>query len=303
MHARTAFLVTLVGFFASAVGTQACSRPGEPAPAPTSPEATSSARLGTPNPVLIPAASVSAAINPENLPPYSGPTGIVEGTVLVRGPDAPETPNLNVQNCPAAIDTYGKLFRAGPARDDGLRPLADAVVAVTGYTGSYVPVRGDVKRVAVGANCAYRERTITMTYGQRLEVVNDSKLPFAPYIDGLTQAAVMIAPPQQNGDPVKLYPTHPGHFAMFDQLQPFVRQEVYVLLQPLHAVSDLRGHFRVEGVPVGKLKVGARLGAIGAEAHAEVEVRPNVVENVELVLTYAPKAPVVPDGGWQHIIP
>ena len=67
-----------------------------------------------PNALPIPSASVAAAVNPGDLPVYSGPTGIVEGTILVRGPDSPDVPDLNVHNCPAALDTYGKLFRAGP---------------------------------------------------------------------------------------------------------------------------------------------------------------------------------------------
>ncbi len=100
----------------------------------------------------------------------------------------------------------------------------------------------------------------------------------------------MIAPPGQNGDPVKLYPPRPGHFVLGDQLQPFVRETVVVLLQPLHTISDLRGHYRIDGVPVGKLKVGAQLDWIRSEEQKDVDVRPNVVENVDFVLTYAPEA-------------
>ncbi len=77
---------------------------------------------------------------------------------------------------------------------------------------------------------------------------------------------------------------------MRDRLQPFVREEVYVLRHPLHAVTDLQGHFRIDGVPTGQLKVGARLAAIGSEQQVDVDVRANVVENTEIVLTYAPNA-------------
>jgi hypothetical protein len=303
--------VTLVGLLASPVGAAAlmalalpaCNRTSEPTQGAPDGSAKAAKPSNESNDLVIPAASVSAAVNPANLPPYTGPTGIVEGTVLVKGPDAPDVPNLNVHNCPAAIDTYGKLFRAGPPRADGTRPLADAVVAVTGYAGAYIPVTNNVKRVAIQPNCGYRERTITATYGQRIEVVNDSKLPFAPFLDGVQRPAVMIAPPEQNGDPVKIYPPSPGHYNIRDEMQPFVKEDVYVLLQPLHTVTDLTGHFRIEGVPVGKLKVGAQLGAISSQTQTDVEVLSNVVANVELVLTYTPK-PVVPwDGGWPKIIP
>src|SRR5208282_1361189 len=76
-------------------------------------------------------ASVAYVLNPYNLPAYSGPTGSVEGTVTIDGPASPNLPLQAAGKCPAAIDTYGKLFRDGPAaKPGGPRPLADAVVAV-----------------------------------------------------------------------------------------------------------------------------------------------------------------------------
>ena len=304
MHPRTRSVVTLVGLIASAVGGAACSRSPEPTSGAGPDAAPAAARpTAPPNSLPVPSASVAAAVNPSDLPVYSGPTGIIEGTVLVRGPESPDVPDLNVHNCPAALDTYGKLFRAGPPRADGLRPLADAVVFVTGYSGSYLPATSDVRRAVIRPSCGFPERTITMTYGQRLEVANDSKVPFGPYLDGVQQVAVRIAPPEQNGDPVKIFPPRPGHYALLDQLQPFMREDVYVLLQPLHTVSSVTGHFRIEGVPATKVKVSSQLGAIGADARSDIEVRPGVVEDVELVLTYTPRAAVVSDAGWQRVIP
>jgi hypothetical protein len=246
---------------------------------------------------------VAAAVNPSKLPVYDGPTGVIEGTVLVQGPDAPEVPNLSVRSCPAALDTYGKLFRAGAPRADGARPLADAVVVVVGYTGGYLPAKEDTKRITIGTNCGYPERTITLTYGQRLDIANDSKVPFGPYLDGVPQVSVRLAPPGQHGDPVKIFPPRPGHYALLDQMQPFVREDVYVLLQPLHTVSDMAGHYRIEGVPAGKVKVSAQLGAIGGRALVDVDVHANVVETADLTLTYAPKAPSPADSAAQRIMP
>ena len=78
-------------------------------------------------------------LNPQHLPVYSGPTGSVEGTILVIGPAAPDV-KIDTKQCPAALDTYGKLFREGtPAAPNGPRPLADAVVIAVGYSGYYIP--------------------------------------------------------------------------------------------------------------------------------------------------------------------
>jgi hypothetical protein len=250
-----------------------------------------------PNALPIPSASVDALVNPSHLPAYDGSTGSVEGTVLVSGPEAPDLPELDVKSCPAALDTYGKLFRAGAPRADGLRPVADAVVVVTGYSDFFIPAKADAERVVIGANCGYAERTIAMTFGQRLEIANDSKIAFAPVLSGAPRAAIMIAPPSRNGDPVKLYPPRPGHYMLGDQIQPFVREVVLVLRQPLHAITDRAGHYRIDGVPTRKLKVGTQLEAIGGQAQKDIDVRANVVEQVDFVLTYAPGTPTGPDAG------
>jgi hypothetical protein len=308
MRVPRARLVRLAVYSASLI---ACDRGGRAAaggdagtPAGTAPGAVAAA-TSPPNALPVPSASINAIVNPSNLPAYDGPTGSVEGTVRVRGPEAPEVPNLDFKSCPAAVDTYGKLFRSGPAGAEGLRPVADAVVVVTGYSDAFIPAQSEAKRVVISANCGYPQRTIALTFGQRLEVANDSKLAFAPLLSGTTRAAVMIAPPGQLGDPVKLYPPRPGHYMLGDQIQPFVREVVLVLRQPLHAVTDMAGHYRIDGVPARKLNVGTQLESIGAEAQKDVEVRANVVEQVDFALTYAPSSPAngTADGGRPRVIP
>jgi hypothetical protein len=245
--------------------------------------------------MAMPVGSIEGVVNPEHAPVYAGPIGAVEGTVLVKGPPAADLPDVRATpQCAAALDTYGKLFRAGPARADGLRPLADAIVVITGYSNFYIPMRDRAARVTVTPSCAYPTRTITMTFGQWLEVSNDSSQPFAPFLENVMQVgAVRVAPPKQAGDPAKVYPPRGGHFVMHDRLEPFVREDVWVLRHPLHAVTDLAGHFRIDGVPIGKINVNSELVPIESKTTVEAEVHENVVENVELVLTYTPK-PVSP---------
>jgi hypothetical protein len=242
-----------------------------------------------PNALGLPYASIAAVVNPMNLPAYTGPTGAVAGMVLVQGPDSPDVPSLDVRACPAALDTYGKVFRAGPRRADGARPLADAIVVATGYAGFYLPEKREVEQVTIGEGCGYSARSIALTFGQRLDIVNESTLPFAPYLEGAPQLTVMVAQPGHKGEPVKIFPPRADYFALRDQLQKFVRGDVYVLRQPLHAVTDKQGQFRIDGVPTGKLKIGARLASLLGEAVKEIDVHANAVQNVELVLTYAPK--------------
>jgi hypothetical protein len=303
MHRFSILLLTFVGASVCGVGCDRGNR-GAPEPSGSASAPVAPARPSAPpNALNIPAASVEAVLNPEKLPAYSGPTGSVEGTIFVQGPPPPDVPNLDVHACPAAIDTYGKLFRIGPKGADGNAPLADAIVGITGYSGYYLADTGPAQKVTIGANCAYPSTTIAMTFGQRLEIDNASKIVFGPGLGGVFQPAVMIAPPLQNGGPVKLYPPHTGRFALVDTLQPFVHGDVYVLRQPLHAVSDVRGHYRIDAVPVGKLKVSALLPAIEAGADVMVDVRANVVENVNLTILYTPSDAAAAPAVRQPIIP
>jgi hypothetical protein len=274
------------------VGGAGCSRhlgASSAAPAPSSSVAAAEAgadEVRSP----IPKELVDAVVNPEHLPAYSGPTGSVEGTILVVGPSAPEV-KVDVAQCPAALDTYGKLFREGtPATPGGPRPLGDAVVIAVGYAGAYVPERRAAKQITISPNCVYPARTITVTFGQRLEVTNQSKVPFAPRIEGDESPAVMMAAPLGMGDPIRLYPRRPGHAAMGDIMQPFVRQDLYVLRYPLHTVSDVDGHYRIDGVPVGKMTVRSLHPTVASEAQAPVDILPNVVSKVDITLEYAPGA-------------
>ncbi len=227
------------------------------------------------------------------MPAYVGPTGIVSGTVRIVGPDAPEVPGLSFRACPAAIDMYSRAFRSGVPREDGSRALADALVVVTGYTG-FIEEKEPAVRVTVDRACSYPSRTIAMTFGQRLEVTNDTKLPFGPYLEDTYNPVIRVAPPQNAGDPVRIYPPRADYFRLRDRLQSFVHEDVYVLRQPLHAVTDLAGHFRIAGVPVGHVKVSARLPAVGSDGAHDVDVRADAVADVELTLAYTPPTPAIP---------
>lgn len=241
----------------------------------------SAAQMGAPS------ASVAAFVNPAQLPPYEGPTGSVEGTLTITGDASPNIgADQDFSKCPAAANLSAKLFREGAAVAGG-RALADAIVAVTGYSGYYVPERAPVRRTTIDG-CAMSERVIAMTMGQQLEVLNKSKELWAPMIEQAQLPALMVAPP--GGDAVKLYPPHPGHFTIADKMgHPWAKADLWVLMQPLHAVTDLDGHYRIDGVPVGALTVSARLTNISQETSKPVTIAAGVVQKVDLTLTYSAK--------------
>lgn len=246
-------------------------------------------------------ASVANKVNPAGLPAYSGPTGSVEGTVTVTGPaaaaDGPKAYPL-CKDGSAAL-TYGSAFREGtPATPGGPRWLADAIVAITGYGSYFVPETKEAKE-AVIEGCAYTARTYTLTFGQRLEVKNTSDTFWTPELDPKTTAVLMMAVPR--GDTVKLFPKREGFYRLVDRDRKWAMADVYVLQHPLHTVTLTEGKYRIDGIPVGKVKVNATHPHLGkSEAAQEIEIKADTVAHVDLVLannTPPPPAPPSYDGG------
>lgn len=251
------------------------------------------------NATPVPTASVAKLLNPDGLPAYNGPTGSIEGTVVVRGPEPPKTP-ADFSKCPAAEHTYGTSFRVGQPRDDGARPIADAIVVVTGYSGFFVPEKEEATTATI-EGCAYTKRTVTMTYGQRLEVKNTSDQLWGPTLEPSGGHVVMMATPK--GDPVKIYPPKPGHYLLLDRNHSWAVTDVYAFLHPLHASTDLAGSYRIDGVPVGTVKVNATHPRFESADIKEVEIRPGEIAKVDLVLHYeSPDAGKVYDAGPRPVI-
>lgn len=236
---------------------------------------------GALNATPLPAEEVAKMVNPSKLPAYTGPTGSLEGTITIDGDPAPETP-ANFSECPSASKIWGHAFREGEKGPNGARPLQDAIVVVTGYKGYFVPEKEEAEPVIIDG-CGYEKRTVTMTFGQRLEITNKSKEFWTPMLEPGANRVMMMAPPK-NTDPVKIYPKKPGHWLLTDHDRHYAVVDVYAFLHPLHASTDAAGHFRIDGIPVGKLKVGATHPRISGNAESEVDIRENVVQKVDLVL-------------------
>lgn len=244
---------------------------------------------GALNATPLPVEEVAKMVNPSKLPAYKGPTGSIEGTISIVGDPPAETP-ANFSECPAAAKIWGHAFREGEKGPNGARPLQDAIVVVTGYKGYFLPETKEASPVVIDG-CGYEKRTVTMTFGQRLEITNKSKEFWTPMLEPGANRVMMMAPPK-NTDPVKIYPKQPGHWLLTDHDRHYAVVDVYAFLHPLHASTDATGHYRIDGIPVGKLKVGATHPRANGNAESDVDIRENVVQKVDLVIHND-----MPDGG------
>ncbi|WP_394833018.1 hypothetical protein LVJ94_41600 [Pendulispora rubella] len=186
----------------------------------------------------------------------------------------------------------GTIFVWDDEAHTSKHPLDDAVVALTQYAGR-VAEPSPAKRI-VFTNDGFPSRTVTMTYGQRLDIVNASDRVLGPSFDQAPMPALMVAPPggpNTQADPISLHPPHAGYFTLRDRMgNDGVRLDVYVLLHPLHTVSTAGGRYRIDGVPSGTMTVNARVASVG-EAFATVQVAAGTVAitHADLHLEYRPK--------------
>jgi hypothetical protein len=253
----------------------------------TSPSAASSHSV----PIPVPAASVEAIVNPTHLPPYAGPTGAVEGKVRVKGDAAPASDAKVTPSCAPAAEFYAAEFREGPER-----ALPDVMVAVTEYAG-YVPAREPAVRVSI-KDCAFNQRTIVAAFGQRIEVTNlDDKASYIPYLVNEPAAAHMVAPP--HSDAVKLYPLKVGRFLLADEMnRRWMQADVLVVKYATHAVTGIQGHYRIEGIPVGNVKVSAYLPSVELVGNQSTTIESGKTATVDFELQYnkPPPKPAAPKG-------
>jgi hypothetical protein len=232
-------------------------------------------------PPTLPAEAIQKEINPRGLEPYDGPRGTVSGVVRISGDPPPAlaqvTEQIPMGKCKAAAAMYGKLFREGAERK-----LADALVAVTEYQGFVPPKTGAVELGA--ADCTFASRTLAVSFGQRLDVLNKGPEAVTPQLLGSETAALLVAMP--GGSAVPLLPRKPGQYAVVDRSHPFAQVDVFVLSYPTVAVTGLDGAFEIPGVPTGDVLVSAVLPSIGQSAERRIKVEEGKVTRVELTIVF-----------------
>jgi hypothetical protein len=227
---------------------------------------------------------VAQVVNPLGALPYAGPTGTVRGVVRVTGDSAPAqdaaVPKVP-SSCSEAADFYGKLFREGPGRG-----LADVLVAVTDYGQNYLPAAGASHRVMV-RDCAWESRTVVLTFGQDITVVNAGQQPHVPELVGAHSLARLVS--ISGGDPVKLYPMKPGRYTLLDMMNIFMQADVFVVKYASHAVTGLDGRYTISGLPAREVTVSAFSPQAELVEQRKVRLSPGQTAEVDFTLQFDQK--------------
>lgn len=225
---------------------------------------------------------IAQMVNPHNATEYTGPTGVVEGTITVKGdPPAMKSFMTLPKECEASAKAiYAPVYRAGPKGE-----LADALVGVIGVSGFVRPSRED--KVVTIKNCAIEPTVIDLNFGQRLMIGNTDKMPYMPQIP---EKMLVRRLALQGQSPVPLLFTQLGAISMTWLAGAMPGTEVpsvtiFVIPNALHTVTNLDGKFRITGIPVGRARISAsHLGM--DETIKDVMIEAGKELKVDLVMTY-----------------
>ena len=184
--------------------------------------------------------------------------------------------------------------RALPARAARGRSR-DAIVVVTGYKGFYLPETQEAKELRI-EGCAYHDAHAHA----HVRRAHRGEEPLEGLLDAHARAGAEHGP--DDGDAGRRsgedLPEEARALPALDRDRKYAVVDVYAFLHPLHTASALTGYYRIDGVPVGKLKVSSTHPHIDSNAEADVTVAAGVVHKVDLVLKNVNKdagAPPAPD--------
>jgi hypothetical protein len=158
-------------------------------------------------------------------------------------------------------------------------------VGVTGYD-SFVPAAGPSTKV-VAKDCSFGTKTIALTFGQQIDVINKGPAAVSPNLLGDRGGVLLISIP--GGDPVTLFPSAVGQFVLVDESHPHAFADVFVLRFSTFDVTGLDGRFEVDRLPPGELKVSAYLPTTRQTVMKTVTVEAGQTVELELEIPFDAK--------------
>jgi hypothetical protein len=213
--------------------------------------------------------------------------GVIVGTVsLAPGESLPEYPGADAslrtlmpapaRELPATCPQAGAALRPVTITADGL--LAGVLIAASEFTGGgeHEPRMLDV---AI-RNCRLEPALIDASRGDRLRVTNRDAFEFSPSFGPAREEHPLV-----RDKPVVIPLGAAGVESIRCPLSaPCGRTDVVTLNHPAHARTDARGHYRIEGFPIGQRVRLSAWHPLFEEASTQVWLEDGEVRRVDLQL-------------------
>ena len=207
---------------------------------------THSARLTCVTLAVLAVTAPGAVASPESV------AGTVQGTVRVDG-DCPKLPPIRVGRDAGVCGAEQANEAASASPGGGLRNVVVSLHAVKPPAPTVPPPPGKATVDQVG--CMYKPHVQAVTVGSELTLVNSDRVLHNVHANlaGVT-VFNMAMPIKGQRLPTKL--TRPGPVRLqCDAGHTWMNAWIYVLGEPLFAVTDDRGHFSIPAVPAGEYTI------------------------------------------------
>jgi hypothetical protein len=224
----------------------------------------------------------------EKVRPAQAPAATLTGYVrLAEGaqlpayapPDLARQP-LHVRQARAVPPGCASALEAArrPVKLVGERRLAGVVVAASDFT-RFRERKPRVHRVAI-RGCRLQPAVVAAMAGDTLALENEDSFPFEPLL-GPAFSARPLAPGRR-----VLLPLAGGKVESIQctRTAPCGRTDLVVFQHPVHALTDARGEFRIDGFPPSELVRVSAWHPLFEESQTFVWVEPGEAVSVELVL-------------------
>lgn len=218
--------------------------------------------------------------------------GNLSGRVMVEDPPPPHGDHAvtrDQETCGRAVPDERLLV--GPAGE-----LRNAVVSLQGIRAGK-PVDTLRRPRLLNAGCRFEPHVLSMSVGQKLEIVNGDPLLHNAHakMDGV-KTVFSISLPVQNQKIPKLI-TEPGAMKVeCDAGHTWMSAWVVAFPHPYHAVTDEGGSFRMEEIPPGRYRVRAWHEELGSQ-ELEVSVPAGGTARVEFRDLSRQPGRILPGGG------
>jgi hypothetical protein len=175
--------------------------------------------------------------------------------------------------CAAALDRARHPVELTPER-----LLAGVVVAASDFSG-HRESEPRAHRVAI-RHCRLEPAVIAATAGDTLALENADRVAFEPLIGPAFEARALtpgerVVVPLRGGNVESIRCSRSG---------PCGRTDVVVFKHPIHAVTDARGQFRIDGFPTSELVRVSAWHPLFEQSDTYVWVEPGKPTSIELVL-------------------